>query len=531
MRSENILVSKLNETFLRLSFSDISIKKEMEDHFKFRPDNYRFSPKYKQRIWDGYIRLFNSSNNTLPVGLLDRLQLFAKNNDYEIREDFTSSQQSVSENELREFIDTLNLSSNDGKNIALHQHQIDALLFSINNKRGVIGVPTGGGKSAIAYCFIRFLMYRFPSERIAIVVPTVSLIEQLFSDFVDYSQNDPSQWCLVPQTQVLGENTTTREISYLKLHAAQRGDRLVVNNQQFGNARLLLTTWQSLHALSKSKDKSSTEFFSHWTSIIGDEAHRFSASALVGVMNRLVCAQRRIGMTGTIPQDESSQMTLRGCFGPLHAFTTTKSLIEKKLLSPLRIKCLVLQYPEDVRKAMRKSNDYDVELDFITANIARHRFVINLARACKGNTLVLFQFIEKHGHKLFELAKQIIKDKPIYFISGEIPAAERERIRLEFGKQKNAILFANKQTTATGVNIPSIENVIFASPSKSKITNLQSIGRGLRLSEGKQNCVLYDIVDDASIGKYQNFAVRHFLERVKTYTAEGFEFSAKKIDL
>ena len=68
------------------------------------------------------------------------------------------------------------------------------------------------------------------------------------------------------------------------------------------------------------------------------------------------------------------------------------------------------------------------------------------------------------------------------------------------------------------MNIPSIENIILASPIKSKILNLQSIGRGLRLNKNKTTCNLFDIADD-------------LLSRMQTYDEEKFNYSLVEVKL
>jgi len=225
-----------------------------------------------------------------------------------------------------------------------------------------------------------------------------------------------------------------------------------------------------------------------------------------------------------------SQLTLEGIIGPIHKVISTRELMDSNRVVNLDIKCLILKHPEEIRKIMNKVS-YQEEVDYLVANHARNKFIVNLALTQKGTTLVLFNLVEKHGKVLYKMAQERANGKTIFYVSGEISVDERERIRLVMDKEEGIILFASYATLSTGINIPSIENIIFASSSKSKIRNLQSIGRGLRLKEGKKGCTLYDIADDLSYKKSTNHTLGHSAERIKVYTKEQFDIKVYNVDL
>jgi superfamily II DNA or RNA helicase len=218
-------------------------------------------------------------------------------------------------------------------------------------------------------------------------------------------------------------------------------------------------------------------------------------------------------------------------FGPVHKVTTTKALMDSGRLSNLNITCVILKYSEEIRKE-RKNKTYQEEMDWLVSNEKRNKFIRNLAITSKGNTLVLFQYVEKHGKVLYELIKdKVHKDRKIFFVYGGTETADREAIRHITEGESDAIIIASFGTFSTGINIPSIENVIFASPSKSKIRNLQSIGRGLRLKDGKTSCNLYDIADDLHWKSWKNHTLNHAAERYKTYAEEEFKVKLVEVDL
>jgi superfamily II DNA or RNA helicase len=175
--------------------------------------------------------------------------------------------------------------------------------------------------------------------------------------------------------------------------------------------------------------------------------------------------------------------------------------------------------------------DYQTEIDYIVSSNVRNKFIRNLTLSLEGNTLVLFQFVEKHGQDLYAEIRDNAKNKPVFFIHGNTDTEFREQVRAITEKETNATIVASFGTFSTGVNIKNLHNVIFASPSKSKIRNLQSIGRVLRLGDNKDSATLFDIADDLRIGKSVNFTLNHFIERVKIYDDEKFPYKFYNIEL
>jgi superfamily II DNA or RNA helicase len=242
-------------------------------------------------------------------------------------------------------------------------------------------------------------------------------------------------------------------------------------------------------------------------------------------MEKTIKTKYKFGTTGTLDGTLTHKLVLEGLFGKTHTVTTTKELIDKNTLSPFQIKCLVLQYPEKLCQQV-KSYNYKEELNVIVSNEGRNRFIRNLAISLTNNTLVLFQMVEKHGRIIYDLIKEKAKDgRKIFFVYGGTETTDREDIRGIVENETNAIIVASYGTFSTGINIINLHNVIFASPSKSRVRNLQSIGRGLRKNESKEIATLYDISDDFSYKSYKNYTLKHFVERIKLYNEEQFEYT------
>jgi len=293
--------------------------------------------------------------------------------------------------------------------------------------------------------------------------------------------------------------------------------------QKIDSRQIVISTWQSIYELPKS-------YFDQFEVVIGDEAHLFKAQSLTSIMTKLTKCPYRIALTGTLDGTKTNKLTIEGLFGPTLIVTTTKDLIDNNLLSTISIDCIVLNYPSEVCKTMKEAS-YQDELEFLVTNPLRNKFITKLALSTKGNTLVLFQFVEKHGKPLYEMIQKKAKGRPVFFIHGETEADYRESVRLATEGHDNAIIVASYGTFSTGINIRSLKNIVFASPSKSRIRVLQSIGRQLRKSEKKDKAQLYDISDDLRWKTRKNHTLKHFVERVKIYSEEGFPYKLIKLPI
>lgn len=474
----DIYIHKINESLIKIQ-SGASIIKELSEHLTFDVPGAKFMPSFKSRVWDGKIRLLNSKNNTTYAGLYTNIEDFAKEHDYSCTiDDKLSECDEISNIEAVEFIKSLNLP------VVPHEHQLRAFIHAIRNKRSVLISPTASGKSLIAY-----LITRWYNKKILIVVPTISLVTQLISDFKSYGYDE-------------------------YVHGVTAGV------EKETSAMITVSTWQSMFNMDE-------EFFSDFDVVIGDEAHLFKAKSLIGIMSKMTNTQYRFGMTGTLDGAQVHTLVLEGLFGKVEKIIQTSDLIESGKLSPLKIKIIILKH--ETHPIRDKS--YQEELDYIISNEARNKFIRNLALSLRGNTLVLYSFVEKHGEVLYQMIKDKTDRVDIHFVSGSVHAADREEIRINTETTTNGIIVASFGTFSTGINIRNLHNIIFASPTKSRIRTLQSIGRGLRLGDNKTHCKLFDIADDLTVKGENNFTLNHLIERVKMYNEESFPYELFNIKL
>jgi superfamily II DNA or RNA helicase len=462
------------------------IAKELSLFFTFKVPNSEYNPAFRKKRWDGKIRLFNILTNKIYAGLLPYVLSFASDRGYKI-----SYEESLAkEQEPIEFPKVFS----GGKEIIPHDYQIEAVKHAISNRRTLLISPTGSGKSLIIY-FIMLELLKRTKKKILIVVPTTGLVTQLNSDFQDYAN--------------------IKKISS-HIHLVYGGQ------EKNSDCRVIISTWQSLYTQSE-------EYFSQFDAIIGDESHLFKAKSLTKIMTKLKKCDYRIGTTGTLDGTQVHKLVLEGLFGSIFQVTSTRELIDKDVLAQLDINCLILQYPTNQIQEIKRAK-YQQEIEWLVLNDIRNNFITNLATTIKGNVLVLFNFVEKHGVPLYQ---NILKQgkKEAYLICGKTEVEDREQIRKIVDKHDNSVLVASYGTCSTGINIKNIHAIVFASPSKSVVRVLQSIGRGLRKSETKEKVTVFDLGDDLSWGKYRNHALRHLDERTIIYTNEEFTFKKTKIKL
>ena len=474
-----ISISKKNEVYLKID-ADPHVYYELSDEFTFDVPGAKFMPQYRNRYWDGKIRLFNQTSGEIYVGLLDKIVSFCRRYDYDY--EFLNNKYYGTPFEVNEMI------SKEGvqdymNSICSHsprEYQVEGVYDALKHNRKLLISPTASGKSLMIYTLVRY--YIDKGQRILLVVPTTSLVEQMYKDFEDYGW-DSESYC----------------------HKVYSG------KEKEDDRPVTITTWQSVYKLDR-------KFFEKYNVVIGDEAHLFKSKSLVNIMTKLHHAKYRFGFTGTLDGTQTHKWVLEGLFGPAYKIIRTDELIEKGHLAKLDIKILLLKHKP------QKFETFEDEVQFIIQHEQRNKFIRNLVRDLKGNTLVLYSRVETHGEVIYDLINNCNDERKVFFVHGGVDAEEREEIRAITERENNAIIVASYGTFSTGINIKNLHNVVFASPSKSRVRNLQSIGRVLRKSNSKTKATLYDIADDTTYGSRKNYTLNHLIERVKIYNEENFNY-------
>ena len=471
--SDTVTVSKVNEVFLKVDCDD-GLAKELFEFFSFKVPNAKFMPSYRNRMWDGKVYLFSIKTHKIYIGLLPYVDEFCRERGYE----FEGVHEVLGhKHKTKEFnIADLNLPFEP------RDYQLDAFHTATKYGRQLLLSPTASGKSLIIY-----MLARYYDCKTVIIVPTTSLVEQMYSDFEDYGWSSGTYCQRIYQGH---ERKVTKDV--------------------------VISTWQSLYKMPKA-------YFLDFGCVIGDEAHMFKAKSLTGIMTKLNQCKYRFGLTGTLDGTQTHQLVLEGLFGAVEKVVTTKQLIDKNTLAKLKIKCVILKHNK-----IKEKMTYAEEMDYIVSKESRNNFILDLCNTINGNTLCLFQLVEKHGKILYDG----MKDKEnVYFVYGGTDTDQREKIRGLVEGHARSTTIASYGTFSTGINIRNINNIVLASPSKSKIRVLQSIGRGLRTSSTKDSILVYDIADDISYNERRNFTLNHFTERLNIYNEEQFDYDISKVKL
>ena len=484
----HLVISKKNEVFLHVD-AEVHIYYELADQFTFDVPGASFSPAYKKKFWDGKIRLFSTQTGNIYVGLLDRVIQFCKDHGYTY--EFKDSKHYGTPFEVNEGI------SKEGVKdymtaISRYQprsYQIDGVYDALRHNRKLLISPTASGKSLMIYSIVRYFVER--KKNTLIVVPTTSLVEQMYKDFADYGW-DVGSFC----------------------------HKIYAGRERETDSQVIITTWQSIYKLPR-------KYFERFSVVVGDEAHQFKSKSLISIMTKLADAKYRYGFTGTLDGTQTHKWVLEGLFGPSYKIIKTEELMKKGHLAKLDINVLLLKHPP------QKFEVFEDEVKYIIGHERRNNFIKNLALDLKGNTLILYARVEGHGVPLYELinSNNTIENRNVFFIHGGVDTEDREKVREITEQENNAIIVASYGTFSTGINIKNLHNVIFASPSKSRIRNLQSIGRVLRKGNKKTKATLYDIADDISYKSRRNYTLNHLIERIKVYNEENFNYDIVNIPL
>ncbi|MFW6282045.1 MAG: DEAD/DEAH box helicase family protein [bacterium] len=507
---ETLELDKLNEVYFRIKNLNTSQALEIKEHFSCYIEQHWFNPKVKAKIWDGRISFYDWREQTIPIGLFPQFIKFCNKFGYQYKLNFDKEElfNHISDEDLQQLYEVIF----QGTEYEPRDYQHEAIKKALKFKRGVIESPTASGKSLAVYSIIRFIL-GITEGKILLIVPNINLVNQMFSDFSDYGWKHAENFCS------------------LIFHKSDKVD---------WNRPIIISTWQSIY-------KKSQSFFEQFDAVLVDETHGASSNSINSCLKKCVNAEYRIGLTGTMPKELINQFTIYGYLGPKIFELKSSELIDKGVLSKIKIANLLLKYPDEIIYRYWHSDDgniqkysYNEELDVIYENKDRNKvfnYILNKVDK-KQNVLVLCSKIS-HLKEIKKYLEENFKDRSVYEIYGDIEGDERERIRKLANVDDGVIIVGTWKTMSTGINIKKLHHVIFASSLKSRIKILQSIGRGLRTHETKDKVLIWDIIDDLTWintwrdkeVKHKNQVYKHWKERLRYYEDQGFQNLTKKINL
>lgn len=482
----NIIIDKVNEVYCRIT-GDFEAVELLAEHFTFEVPEGRFSPKHVSNggTWDGSIRLLNRMNGLLYGGLVARAVVMAHQLGIKVDIDPEYKPRSVDcEEAIAEMIDDLGLEFDP------YDFQIEAVKQTAERKRLIITAATSSGKTMIVY-----LIFRFLQKKTLVISPRVGLVNQMVTDLRDYGYQDGIH------TITAGSDKNTTDL-------------------------LTISTWQSIKDMPR-------KWFEQFNVIIGDEVHLFESKCLTSIMEKTVNAEYKIGLTGSLKGTKTHELVLTGLFGPVHKSITTREMIDRKISSDVEIIVIVFVHNAETQKLLPFRHSFQKEDAVIIQNKKRNKYIAKLVESLKGNSLVVFRKIEKHG----EILKQLLEEtgKPVHYIHGTVKGDKREEIRQMMEKVDNEILLASSGTSSTGISIKNLQNLVQTNSIKSRIDLLQTLGRGLR-KDGKANHLrMFDLADKFKrTGDKTNsngYSYRHLLERLKIYQEQQLPYKLIEINL
>jgi len=499
----DIVIEYYNDSYAQI-ITDMSIRQELIEYFSFFVENHKFNPKVKSGLWDGKIRLFGKEG--LPLGLVDKCIDFANEYNYTI-----SNKIDLKTNISKESFDTWLEQYpiyKSGTRIELHVEQYNSVYNMMKASRLLTSLPTSGGKSAIiGLCSKYYLDHN--SKKVLILVPTTMLTNQMKENLIDYR--------LFNDSDILSISSGTEKDS---------------------SANIYVSTWQSATKMPK-------EWLDKFGMLIVDEVHLALGACLQNLNKNMTNCRYKFGLTGSLKDSKSNILQLVGLFGNVYKPTTTSKMISEGKISKINITPIVLNYSDEVKNQFKPKSvlvdnkrklikiSYQDEIKWLINNPKRNNIISKLAIASEDkNTIVLFKE-QAHGAVLYNLISELLKGtgRKCYYIDGLVKKSSREDIKHILEHRTGDILVASYGTLAAGVSIDNLSRAIFAHPTKSKIINVQSIGRILRIHEDKDCAYLYDFIDDMCSGKQQNYSYKHGIIRLELYVREHFPYTIKRINL
>lgn len=493
MAANTLYIYPVNETHIQLD-GDQGMLMDIHEYMSFEVPGAQWTTAYINKMWDGKIRLLDGRSFKIYKGLLPYLEILAEAREWNVDKDPTL----IVSNEkfdAKTFCDSLNLTK------VPHDFQYEAIQRAVDENRATFISPTSSGKSLIIYCLARYYLKRMfdDGKKILVTEPTTRLVKQMLVEWQAYCPSFPIDK-LVHQIY----DGATKET----------------------NKPIIISTWQALY-------EQKAPYFKQYGVIMVDEAHGIKANEMKGLLEKSVSCKYRFGFTGTLDELECNRLVIEGLTGPAIQVAKTKELMKRGIISELTVHCMILKYPDYIREQNKKLK-WQGEVDFIVNCRARNDFIANLVAACKpgDNTLILTEYHDKKKH--CDILKEVIQrkcpNKKIIIVHGKTKE-DSEEVRKYMENNTDVVLIATFGVFSTGVSINNIQNLIFATFSKSVIKVLQSLGRGLRL-DGKTNTIqAFDIVDDFGNKGLRNHLIKHFFERIKIYLKEGFVYKTHNINI
>lgn len=537
---------------------------------------YKFMPAFKRGVWSGKINHFHDGQINLGlwkecfkamVEIDHKLELENKE-DFPLNRDVTLEK--VTEF-CKEFFKDHKITKEDGEVIDFmpYDYQIETAYKILKNRYCLGEVATSGGKSLIlSIVFFYTLEHTDPDAKFLLIVPSISLVTQMSDNILEYYHGFKKYYDYYIEVEIDGKLTKfepeddiktdkgiikAKDINEkkdkIKVRKIKRDEGIRIREimsdkpREIGgeNPNVYISTYQSL----SKKENWEDEFFQQFHTVAVDESHQAKSKSLINILERTFgSAYSRFGVSGTFPDDMSAEiLTIQSLMGPIVNSIKAKKLQKEGRISHVKIKQIHLNHDDptfnqnlnDIRKIPNQgARAYQLESEYIRNSDKRMDFVSKLVQKCGSNTLVLFNIIE-YGTKLKDRLIQDLGDNvEVLYIDGGVKKKDRQVIfdKMEIDDDGiTKVLVATYGTLSTGLSINNLHNIVFSESFKSEQRIIQSIGRGLRLKEGKDKAIIFDIIDYYVDQHQRNSFYRHGKERARMYNKHGYPFDTLKFVL
>lgn len=455
---------------------DSDILSYIRNHFSVKNKNSEFANKSlkmkgsSRKVPDRQYAITAAGN--FDVGLYEEIQKFLISEQI-MEVEFTDSLKEITESGCPFKIDSTCLKYD------LRDYQIVCVQECINRGFGTIVSATGSGKSLMQAYLLENWKLTTGSLKCLLIVPGVGLVNQLCKDFEEYGVS----FSFSPWT---GN------------HTKQDTEVIIANTEiltsQFFDFEDLLTV----------------------DIVLRDECHGSKSKNEITKIVQKIKTINKFGFTGTLPKENIDKWKILGLFGPIIFEKSSKELRDDKFLANTEVKVLKL-----IHRGRNRMN-YKAQVEFLEESPERNELIYKIGSKLKKNTLILVNHLE-HGHSLYDLLKK--SEKQVYFIYGEMPVEERQKIIDLMEVRDDIVCIAMSAIFAIGINVKNLHYVMFTFGGKSFIRTIQSIGRGIRLHDSKEKLVIFDLYDN------MKYSEEHFEERRVFYEEEEHPYTITEIKI
>ena len=486
----------------------------LHSYFRIEDPKLKYTPLVRSGYSDGK-RDIIKLDGTFYWGIKQKIISWCNARNIPIQDNVPSIAIKIDDNEWNTFVRACLLPYEP------YDYQTIGAKHLLEQRRHIGLAATSAGKSLMLYLIIRWLVKE--GLKIMLIVPDVGLVEQMFSDLKEYWESkeiefraklneaytdemklEAEKWLNIVKLTREKHNFSSFEDTVCKIYAG---------HDKFTDHQVKITTWQSVYDLGPSG------YFQDIDAILFDEVHKVQSNSYVEI-NQHCNASIKLGVSGTMNPSLLEQLILEGTIGPATTIITPKQLIDRGLATRTKIQPVFLQYPEDVVKEVKKMQ-WPEESKYFRLHEGKIDFVCKLAKKLteNGNGIILAKNVDTQ--KAY-IAKMTSIHANTMAIIREIKPEEREAIRKSVDSYTDLSLIASAAIMTTGISIKSLTWAIQAQVNKAEIGTIQTLGRLLRLYQGKTESVIYDIVDDCryyskSGRAYPNTSFKHFEERLNAY--------------